>query len=683
MKTTAKVTEVTTHGVGETKQATIKASAKLFSFFSDQIYADKFTAIWRELVANGVDAQKVVGNETRPIVTLPSTLDPVAKVRDFGTGMGHEFMMNKFMAFTDASTKENSNDFIGGFGIGSKAPLSYTEQYSITNFRGGVKRIYSVFKDETGCPAIAFLSETKTDEPDGVEVSFPVRQDDIRKFNDVVCKTLQYFDPLPRLENTQLELNPVEYDGQGEGWGIKLGRGDCRVIIGGVAYPLDLSKMSYDQREKYKTLHEYGSFGIDIYMPIGEATIALSREHVTHDEELFSKLDKIIRSAVTSLGEELAKMFEAAPTLWEAKKMLADAVDGVSYHDQKAKLIRKYAKYQGDKLEVSVLRPDAELYPVEAIFHGSFGYFEKRNLNATEAMAPRYRSWDPTAKFSPNLIKHIVLDDGPEKSLLRVRAVIEEKSGNILFIRPRDKGPFDWNGFLNELGNPDFELLSDYEPKKVVRQPSNTPARPFKAYVGNRKPHHGSNDYQSSLPTDGGVYVRMDNFAPIPTHNPGRKIEVAKLLGKTMVWLNITDFKNSDVEASPDWISVDEAVKLVKADYRAKNKRLAWAEAWYRWTHESRGNAFDDDIEHWSKYEGFPKQGPLFQLNRLRLEFADVNTPADSTMRRNLLEVKSDDQLTKIEKLAEAARQKHPLVFELDAAVRYRSVSEEIWNKMF
>ena len=47
---------VETNNVGETKRATIQTSSKIFNFFSKQIYSNFYTAAWRELVANAIDA---------------------------------------------------------------------------------------------------------------------------------------------------------------------------------------------------------------------------------------------------------------------------------------------------------------------------------------------------------------------------------------------------------------------------------------------------------------------------------------------------------------------------------------------------------------------------------------------------------------------------------------------------
>src|SRR3546814_17913309 len=96
--------------------------------------------------------------------------------------MSHEFMMTSFMAYTDGSTKDQSNDQIGGWGIGSKSPFSYTDQFVLVSVHDGVRSVYSVFKDEDSIPAIALLSQEETTDANGVERSEErrVRQECVR-----------------------------------------------------------------------------------------------------------------------------------------------------------------------------------------------------------------------------------------------------------------------------------------------------------------------------------------------------------------------------------------------------------------------------------------------------------------------------------------------------------------------
>src|SRR3546814_8912271 len=74
-------------GVMETARATVKATAKVFDMFATQIYADKYTAIVRELVANAIDAHTAAGKSETPVkVWLPDEFDPYFRVTDTGIG---------------------------------------------------------------------------------------------------------------------------------------------------------------------------------------------------------------------------------------------------------------------------------------------------------------------------------------------------------------------------------------------------------------------------------------------------------------------------------------------------------------------------------------------------------------------------------------------------------------------
>ena len=679
MRTVAEPTFVQTSNVGETKKASIKTSAKMFNFFSKQIYSDFYTAVWRELVSNGIDGQKVNG-ETRPlVVTVPSMLEPYAKVRDFGCSMDHEFMMNQFMQFGDASTKENSDDYIGGFGIGSKAPLSYTEQYSIKCFQNGVVRVYSVFKDEEGCPSIAFLSEAPTSEPDGVEVGFPVRQDDISKFTDTVVSTLQYFDPQPILENTELKLEPVKYDAKGAKWGIRVTGVDRKpkIIIGGVSYPLDVTKVPYN----YTNIRTFAQMGLDIYLDIGEANIALSREHVTHDEDLFIKLNNIISGIGEEFGKQMSKVFDNCKTAWEAKKKLAESLQGADYAT--TALLRKHAYWKGQQFNLKVERP--QNYEVLIIAFGDFGWQSSLSgIPSTQAMSPKFRAWQPGANFQPNTFDRIIIDDGEDKPALRIRAVTDHYgSDKILFLRWNDpaKKP-DWDGYLKALGSPPasmIEKLSKYQPMKIARATVGNSARPFKCFVGGRPYRGNTHRAMKDLPKGGGLYVVMDNFTPLSS---GKDIQIAQQSNPTnTIWLNKTDFISSGVEKDSAWYSVEQGIEKVKEEYRTKYKNLPEAEAWCRL--QSNNSVILSDLERLSNLEKFPKQGPLFQLNKLRLKHDDVAETSHSKIRSELLGVKWEDHFLKMEQLVKDAEKRHPYIKEICQHYHSRKLSNELINALF
>lgn len=116
----------------------IKASRASFQILSSGLYSNKIRAIIRELCCNAHDAHKSAGTQDTPFeISLPSTFSPVLVIKDFGTGLSHEDVMTIYTTYFE-STKNNSNDFIGQLGLGSKSPFSYTNQFLVESRHEGV-----------------------------------------------------------------------------------------------------------------------------------------------------------------------------------------------------------------------------------------------------------------------------------------------------------------------------------------------------------------------------------------------------------------------------------------------------------------------------------------------------------------------------------------------------------------
>jgi hypothetical protein len=67
-----------------------------------------------------------------------------------------------------------SNDEVGGFGIGAKAPFAYVSSFSVTTWQDRQCQLYSCFVGPDGVPQIASTKPVPSDEPNGLEVSFSV-----------------------------------------------------------------------------------------------------------------------------------------------------------------------------------------------------------------------------------------------------------------------------------------------------------------------------------------------------------------------------------------------------------------------------------------------------------------------------------------------------------------------------
>ena len=170
------------------KKFGIETNATALKIWMDTLYSNKIPTIVRELTSNARDSHQVAGTLDIPIeIHRPdSVIERTFYVRDYGTGLSEEEVLNIYSVFFK-STKNQDNDQIGGFGLGSKTPLAYSDQFYVTSFYNGKKIQYMVFKDEVGYPTLAKVGIESTDEPNGLKVEFAVNEKDVFAFEDAIC----------------------------------------------------------------------------------------------------------------------------------------------------------------------------------------------------------------------------------------------------------------------------------------------------------------------------------------------------------------------------------------------------------------------------------------------------------------------------------------------------------------
>lgn len=162
----------------QTEGFKIANTAHMMEILSKRLYNNPELAVCRELVCNAIDAHAAVGNKQPVEVTMPNYLnDGRFVVKDYGTGLSEEDVMNLYTTY-GASTKQNSNDFIGCLGIGSKSPFAVTDEFSVLSRYKGIATTYHCYKQK-GLPVCTKLSQVATDEHDGMTITVP--------FNLAVC----------------------------------------------------------------------------------------------------------------------------------------------------------------------------------------------------------------------------------------------------------------------------------------------------------------------------------------------------------------------------------------------------------------------------------------------------------------------------------------------------------------
>lgn len=423
---------VTTHGVMRTAEATIKANRKVFNMFADDIYSNKPLAICRELVSNAVDSHTGAGVHDVPVeVWLPTDFDPMFRVRDRGVGMSEDFVFSNYLVYADGSTKDGSNEQIGGFGIGKASVFSYVDQFTLRSVHNGTLSIYTVYTSEEGIPTVGLLSQSPTSEANGVEVNFPVEQDDFAKFHKAAQQGLQFFNPLPVVYGG--ELTAPEYVNRGDGWAMREKYGDLNVIMGGVCYPVATNSLNYEVRYN-SDIESLFNFGLDIEMPIGACGVSLSRESLSYDTRTSIAIRDALLGLVDDITASFATMFDSYSTLWEAAEALNHEVRDT--YSGRGQFLRERAIYKGNQLETFIKAP-AGMWTLEP---------PVRQHRSGKTLQKLTVKWDYGAQlaFQPGSYEVVIIDDLPEGPKSKVVARVKHYAQEVLerdirsvVIRPR------------------------------------------------------------------------------------------------------------------------------------------------------------------------------------------------------------------------------------------------------
>ena len=324
MKLDVAVNEVVLSNVGTTGEFKIRNSAKAFKILSDGLYSNKIRAIIRELSCNALDSHVGAGKAGVPFeVHLPTVLEPWFAVRDFGMGLDGHQVVNIYTTYFE-STKTDSNAFIGALGLGSKSPFSYTENFTVTAIKGGIKRIYSAFINEAGVPSIAEMGEQLTDEGNGVEVKFSVTERyDYQSFRNEAHQVFEWFENKPIITGVDsFEHRTINYKEKNIVPGVHVHDSRQSVaVMGNIPYPLS-NVPEVDKH--FGSLAPLLDCGLVLEFEIGEIDFAASREQLSYIPMTLNSIRKKLEELNANLAVHLAKKADVIPNEWDRAEYLVE-----------------------------------------------------------------------------------------------------------------------------------------------------------------------------------------------------------------------------------------------------------------------------------------------------------------------------------------------------------------------
>jgi len=327
-------------------------------------YSDPIRAVIREYGTNACEAHMLNGKEKKPFeVTLPTTMAPTFKLRDFGPGLGPDSFRDLFCSY-GGSSKRTSNQFTGCLGIGCKSYGAYTDAATVIDIHGGVKRIWNSFIDETEVGKASLLSETKAHDLSGVEIQIAVRPQDVERFRATAIKVYKVFDVQPVITNAtpeeKKELANLDFKSgsvTGPNWSFN-GSGTSWLQMGLVLYPL---KSDFSGPKPVKQLIDAGVY---VRVNLGDVQIAPSREDLQYSPKTVNAIINHLKPVYEKLGDSLIEAVKASPDYLQAHFKLTEFRRGdygsSDFRNTVIEKVRKDLVWNGIPLRTDAVLPLAD-----------------------------------------------------------------------------------------------------------------------------------------------------------------------------------------------------------------------------------------------------------------------------------------------------------------------------------
>lgn len=268
-------------------------------FLRDKVYSNKIQAVVREYICNAIDEHNKFKIKA-PVETgiRVENNENIFYVRDYAKGLSENGVRSIFGMYF-RSTKSQSNDSIGGFGVGSKAGHCYNDTFFVTSYFKGKKSIYTCVLGggNNGVPVghIYKIDESDTAET-GLEVCVPVDNSDSFSFTQEI-KTFVSYSPAniqAQIKNAIVTPNKTIKSFESDGVKFRLienavnGYSACVLVqMGGVTYK-EINHVSFFPIKNCILIAD---------VPVGSMSVPISREsfeNTPSNKNFLSKVEKII-----------------------------------------------------------------------------------------------------------------------------------------------------------------------------------------------------------------------------------------------------------------------------------------------------------------------------------------------------------------------------------------------------
>ena len=273
------------------------------TLLSSNLYSDPEQSFIREIVSNAWDSHVEAGTTDTPVIIRFKKGNNgwwEITIRDFGTGLSPERFQEVYCNI-GSSTKRESNEFIGGFGIGKYSSLACTNTVYITSYYEGTAFLYVMVKSGNTITT-NLVMEKPTEEKNGVEVT-------IKNISNIdpYKKALKYivFFPNVYVDGIDNEVNNTKLK-RFNNFAVASESIDNKILLGNVLYPCDTRLLSVASKD---FLYDIKYSGIVIKFNVGEISITPNRESIIYTSDTISKIEDRIKAAKNELDAMISNKF--------------------------------------------------------------------------------------------------------------------------------------------------------------------------------------------------------------------------------------------------------------------------------------------------------------------------------------------------------------------------------------
>ncbi|QHB41503.1 hypothetical protein [Dickeya phage Ds3CZ] len=220
------------------------------------------------------------------------------------------------------STKEEDDDQIGAFGLGSKSPFAVSDSFTVESRMEGKLHRFLMYLNAKRIPTVDLITKDldtrdpkpeDTDEFNGMTVKIPVKNARFSAFSDELVRLGRVMRPeqRPVVENASYRFGweDISYDFKVNNTYIQPKGNDHThyAVMGGVSYPIDLDQLDPDTSSIMSKFPSSYTF-----FELGSLNVPPSREDLSYDEFTRETLSEEFKETANAILTEKMHDLELA-----------------------------------------------------------------------------------------------------------------------------------------------------------------------------------------------------------------------------------------------------------------------------------------------------------------------------------------------------------------------------------